>query len=409
MNQKRTEPMSDQQVESLLSEAGPRPLPPAEHTREITSAARAEWRRVYQGAEQKAVPGSARDEIGSGATIISEAGISPSSVTPESSSDLSRATRNSDSDHLGEMRSKTRSKARSKTRSKTVWLLAAAVLAVLALGWWSARLAPVPESVVVATVIAVDGSGTTVDGRSLVLGDQVRAGETLVVAPSASTAGLRLPSGHSLRLLPGTRLALASATRLELAVGRIYLSSNAPGERDDSLQRVDVVTRAGVVTEIGTQFEVEVPQARDLSGTQTPQLLVRVREGAVEIQLAATVNDAAPVSVRAGAEVAVDQQGRFLHREISTYGDEWTWILDTAPPFELDGRTVAELLSWFARETGRQLVYSTTAVSEAAQERFEGAGSATPEVALEILRGANFEAVLEGGVVIVSERTRRNR
>ncbi len=49
------------------------------------------------------------------------------------------------------------------------------------------------------------------------------------------------------------------------------------------------------------------------------------------------------------------------------YDGQWAWVASVTPPFEIEGRSVAEFLAWAARETGREVAYTTPAAAQRAQ------------------------------------------
>ncbi|MDJ0656034.1 MAG: FecR family protein [Xanthomonadales bacterium] len=159
-----------------------------------------------------------------------------------------------------------------------------------------------------------------------------------------SFAGLGF-GGVSLRVAPSTQLVLESTRRIKLISGTIYIDTGANAQ-GQSL--VEVITPAGTATDIGTQFEVRYEQ---------PLYRLRVREGQVRL-----VGSGQAFQSLAGDELVIDADGRHHRNSISPSDPEWGWVASIAPDF--DGRTVAELLDWVSRETGKEIRYADPGVKQ---------------------------------------------
>lgn len=215
-------------------------------------------------------------------------------------------------------------------RRRGVYLLAASV--VLALGAvLVVRYAPTAEPVAaVEAWFGVPATGLEV-GKSVTRGAKVTTG-------GASRVALRLQGGASLRLDCGTSLVFVSPSVLELERGAVYLDTGGGAA-------VEVRTSYGVATDVGTQFEVRLGEER---------LELRVREGEVRLALAGDTL----LSARAGVALTVHGDGMVERGSVPASGDGWRWVLQAAPSFELEGKTVAEALDWIVRETGWELRFS---------------------------------------------------
>jgi ferric-dicitrate binding protein FerR (iron transport regulator) len=191
------------------------------------------------------------------------------------------------------------------------------------------------------------GGGTTVLSEldpsvSVLAGSRIRTGGN-------SRASLRLGENQSLRLDVDTTIRVSSATRIELEQGTAYLDS-----RGAAGPPVDVATPFGVVRDIGTQFEVKL--------TQGP-LSVAVREGVV-----AVIRDDVDLEIGSGALVTVDAAGRIDRRALAPDAPHWAWVQEVAPPFDIEGRSVADFLGWVSRETGSPIRYSEPELEDFASE-----------------------------------------
>jgi hypothetical protein len=237
----------------------------------------------------------------------------------------------------------------------------------------------------------------------LAVGQELPPGAELEAAGANRTPGgapegraaLRLAGGAEIRLDGGTRLRLRSAAVLELERGAVYVDSGA----DSAAERgsgggLAVRTPAGVVRDVGTQFEVRLPAAGD------PALRVRVRSGAVEVDRGGDVYPAA-----AGTELTVGADGSVTRGAVATHGDPWAWAIGAAPRFAIEGRTLAEFLAWVARETGREIRFADPGLEPAAGGIvLHGTlGEATAEEApAVVLPGAGLRGRIDGGVLVVT-------
>ena len=256
-------------------------------------------------------------------------------------------------------------------------LLAAVGLAVLR-PWRSA------ETPIVATVErtaeGLRGRGPG-DDISLATGSAVVAGTSLETDPDVRAA-LRLTTGASLRLAGGTRVRLEAPTVLVLDRGEIYLDSPDGGGQHA------IRTPFGTVRDVGTRFEV---------GLTAETLRVRVRQGVV------AVGDV-PGEVRAGEELTVDTDGHVTKTAVPVHGPEWDWVVASAPAFELEGRTLRQLLDWAVRETGWSLRYADDAIAaKAASTVLHGAALEVPpdQAPALVLPTCGLRSRLEDGVLVV--------
>jgi ferric-dicitrate binding protein FerR (iron transport regulator) len=274
-----------------------------------------------------------------------------------------------------------RGEVRRRSRRRALWAVGAlAAAAALALTIGRApreRLTPrpVPPVATVATVAAAVGVA------GLAAGDAVSRDATLDTGEDGSVA-LRLDGGAAVRLDARTRLVLRSPSALELAGGALYVDSGGAGGA------VEIRTAFGVARDVGTRFEVRVGAA---------SVRLRVREGEVLLEHGGTAHAAgAGVELEAG-------DGGVTRRDASPYGAHWDWALAAAPPYELDGRTLAEILDWAARETGREVRLGDPAARAALGEVFAGtlASPRPAEVLDGVLATFGLRARVDGGTLWV--------
>ncbi len=219
-------------------------------------------------------------------------------------------------------------------RRRNVYLLAALVVLALGTGLYF-RLAG-SGSEPLAVVEAWSGIPTP----GFPVGGDIMAGMEIATS-DASRVALRLVGGASLRLDRGTRLLLVTPNMIWFENGTVYIDTGTDG----SGAAVEVRTPQGVVTDVGTQFEVRQDEG---------SLRLRVREGEVRLALA----DDNLLSAQAGVALTVLSDGTVEREAVAPHGEGWEWVLRAAPSFELEGKSVAEALDWIVRETGWELRFA---------------------------------------------------
>lgn len=344
----------EQRVRELMERAGPRPEIPADDLETITAAARESWREAARDSGEETV-------------------------------------------------------ARSKKRS---WALPLAAVLIVAVGvgwwWWSrptggrapevARLERVTGSVRMGTAGAL--------GERPEIGDAVPAGAVLQVgegkAGSPGRAALRLlptdgrDGGAELRLDAGTRLRLVSARIVELERGALYADTDPLAPAAPALSSsgaLEVRTPLGTARDLGTRFALRLLDAPERA------LEVRVRDGAVSIGRAGSTHVAA-----AGEELTLHRDGETLRRKIAVHGPEWDWVLEAAPRFSVEGKSLRQLLDWVARETGWTYRFEDEELAASADEIIlhGSLGGLRPDQApFTVLPGAGLEGELDDGTLIV--------
>jgi ferric-dicitrate binding protein FerR (iron transport regulator) len=194
----------------------------------------------------------------------------------------------------------------------------------------------------------------------------------------------------SIRVDRGTTLQLGDR-ELTLQHGAIYVDTGVAGAVPSTLR---IVTPEGEVRHVGTQYQVLV---------QGEKTVVRVREGNVRIDRR---DDTHTERVDANEEVVLVRGQSAVRRAVSAHGPEWRWSTEIAPPFDIEGRSLAELLAWLTRENGWQLEYATAAARGAAAEVLLHGGRATaasPETLTRIAAITGFSFSAEDGVLRVSD------
>jgi len=240
-----------------------------------------------------------------------------------------------------------RKTARLRRRRRALYagvaLAASALVATLAaVGWGllggSVVVGAVEQAAGGALLNVGDGSTTP-----LAAGLELPAGADIETGPDGRLA-IRLGDALSLRLSGGSRATLLDRHRVALARGAVYVDSG--GEPEDSRRAgepaLEIRTPLGTVTDIGTRFEV---RAGDGS------LRVRVRDGRIALARGGERHEA-----EAGWQLLVSGDGEPERSPVAVHGDEWAWVLEAAPPFDIEGRTLGEFLAWVGGETGWRIV-----------------------------------------------------
>jgi ferric-dicitrate binding protein FerR (iron transport regulator) len=275
---------------------------------------------------------------------------------------------------------------RRRRQKQGAWAAAAAA----ALAAWFVYVGGDPDLSapveLVARVEQVQGVVTTAAGARLAIGSGMLAGTE--VASGDGQIGLRLASGGSLRIAPGSRVVLASNDEAELLAGILYFDSE--GERSSEFA---VTTGLGRVLDVGTQFLVQLDAG---------ELDVGVREGRVTLTRGA-ISGAAGVGERL---VASQAAGELRRDTIATFGAEWAWTEELAPPFDIDGRTLGEFLDWFEAQTGRTVVFADAGVERAARAAALNGSIELPplEKLAAVLALTDLEYSLDGERVVIRAR-----
>jgi ferric-dicitrate binding protein FerR (iron transport regulator) len=237
---------------------------------------------------------------------------------------------------------------RQRRRLVTFGIAASALLAIGAATFGVRYLAPAP--VQVAQITRIDGHVLVrPEGQAaheLAVSQNVSTGET-IQTDDRSRAALQFGDAVSLRLDHGTIVKVASADELVLTAGALYIDSQARNP-----QALTIRTDAGSVRHVGTQYQVR---------THADDMEVIVREGRVMI-----ANAAGTSSGVAGERIRVTPRGQIVRSTLPAHDPAWQWAAHTAPLFDINDQTFAVFADWVARETGRKVVYESSAAQNAA-------------------------------------------
>lgn len=178
------------------------------------------------------------------------------------------------------------------------------------------------------------------------VGEAVQVGDTVSARGSALVV---LARGGTLRVGPGSVIAVVTASELTLKHGVIYVDKPL-GLAE--FGRLHVMTRAGLVEHVGTEFELK---------SDYQVVRIRVREGQVRYFGASGARLA-----DAGTELLASSEGRVTSQPVSTFGPDWEWTTALAPEFAIEGRPLGEFLQWVSRELGRTVTFADARARESA-------------------------------------------
>lgn len=226
------------------------------------------------------------------------------------------------------------------------------------------------------------------DGRAFGQLDsrQISAGNELFTTQDSRIA-LSWVNGESVRLDQNSRVALISSTEIELLSGKVYIDSAGVRVKGKAFR---ILTPSGPVSHIGTQY---------ITAIVGHDVTISVREGEVAVGSGEDKSIAVP-----GQKLLVSNDGKKSITTIPTYGEDWLWAEAVAPQFNMEGRTLKDLLDWVGRETGRKIEYdSASSEIAAAQTRMHGNIDLEPLRAMELmLQTSDLTHEIKDGVILVS-------
>jgi hypothetical protein len=245
--------------------------------------------------------------------------------------------------------------AKTRRRRWRTAVILAASIAVLALGSVIALRSPdlpAPGAEQIARIAHVMGA---VRVRTDPARDWTEIHEGTGSLPTSTTirtdaaSKLALQIGEvSVRIASNAELVLDSRSQLRLVRGKIYVDTG----KDSAPGRMSVITPAGAVSDVGTQFEVQY----DPAGYH-----VRIREGEVLLR-----HDERRQRGYAGEQLSIDASGAIRRTPIAADDPAWHWVQALASAPDVDNQPLALLVAWVARETGVKVRYATPAVERRA-------------------------------------------
>ena len=259
---------------------------------------------------------------------------------------------------------------------------ASAVLAFVLLSQ-PTPVAPLAVATVADVVTPMQAAGGYRAGSTVYEGDLVTTG------PGGGVS-LLLARNVSLRVDENTRVQIDAADEFTLLDGRVYADTGQFIYRNGGLQ---INTAFGVVSDIGTQFAVTA---------EDDSLAISVREGRVELAVGSEVHGA-----KMGQRLRLEKGQGAAIGTLDTHDPYWDWIADLTPTFDTSNKSLLDFLKWAARETGRELRF-TTDESRMFAMRTDVHGSVsglTPDEALvAILSTTSLEYRIENDKVVLEHR-----
>ena len=244
---------------------------------------------------------------------------------------------------------------RTRRRRLTVGVLVvAAASAVIAFAMWrpirTSAPVPPPAPVLVAHVDQLTGQASG-SPSAFTAGGAVMSGST--VTTSAGTLAMTLTSGVRVRLDASSTARMDSATDVTLERGAVYVDSTGAHPTQPGASPISIHTPAGLVRDIGTQFEVRLADAG---------MRIRVRDGQVRI----TANGV-DAQADAGGELLAKPDGSIDRRSIAATGSAWAWAERAAPLFAVEGKTLGAFLDWVSHEGAWTVTFADRRFSKTAR------------------------------------------
>ena len=294
--------------------------------------------------------------------------------------------------------------AKTRRRWLTVAvLLAAAASVVIAFAIWGPIRTPAPVPVPVPVLVAHIDQATG-SPEPFTAGGAVMSGST--VTTSAGTLAMTLTSGVHLRLDASSTARMDSATDVALERGAVYVDSAGAHPTQPGASPISIHTPAGLVRDIGTQFEVRLEARLDARACAF---------GCVTARCVVTYANGVDARAGAGEELFSRPDGSdrsISRRPIAATGSEWAWAERAAPPFSVEGKTLGAFLDWVSREGAWTVTFADRRFSEAARAtvlhgRPDLLKGLTPAEALDVVLptcGLRHRIEISGGNRVVIER-----
>jgi len=284
-----------------------------------------------------------------------------------------------------------RTRQRRVRRRMTGWAIAASVILGLFISTgllW--RATTDLQQPILATVEKMNGdvyvSNEGEQPVRLLPSTDLEAGNMLSTNKGSHMA-LTWVNGESIRVNENSSVAFISSSEIELLAGHVYVDSAGARIKGKAFS---IRTPSGPVSHVGTQY---------ITSITSDGITLSVREGEVSVGSGTDRTIA-----RQGQKLSVSGNGRQSVTSIPVYGDNWQWVEQLAPDFNMDDRTMQEFLEWVGYETGLKIKYDSDETKVvAAQTRMHGMVNLEPLRAMElILQTSDLTHALQDGTILVS-------
>lgn len=216
--------------------------------------------------------------------------------------------------------------------------------------------------------------------ESLRQGSPVYVGDALSSAADSRIA-LALEDGLSVRLDAGSHMEIVAHDLVRLGEGAVYIDAASDDQGSIALT---VETEVGAVRHLGTQYEVRA---------HSEGVRVSVREGRVAVD-----TDAGLYAADAGDQIDVGEHGLIARSRLSPIDPLWNWVVQVAPTFDIENRSLSEFFDWLSRETGWVVNYASPEVQKQAQQTILRGSirGLQPRIALDAVLASTRFSVSEG-------------
>jgi ferric-dicitrate binding protein FerR (iron transport regulator) len=175
---------------------------------------------------------------------------------------------------------------------------------------------------------------------------------TLLRTDAMTRIALDVNPQVSLRMDANSLLALEAPDRIALDRGAVYVDAD-PQARSPSSALV-IETAYGSVRHLGTQYEARLRE---------DAVAITIREGRVAID-----SGDHHYAGAMGERILISAQGTQERSLVLPHDASWDWAVRLAPGFDIERQSLSRFLEWVARETGKQIEYTSPEVRARADQ-----------------------------------------
>jgi hypothetical protein len=191
-------------------------------------------------------------------------------------------------------------------------------------------IATIGHSIYAQNDVQVSDDG--INWQSLSLGSTLKS-QQWVKTPSDGLMSFTLEDGSQIRLNSATLLHITNSSEFELIEGELYHDADT-----NNASKLTINTNLGTIEHIGTRYAVEIHQAN---------LTVKVRNGLVKLS-----SDALSTTLKKGAILALNTQGKIQKSSLTAYDAQWSWTVNAIKKVDISDKSLAEFVNWYAHENG---------------------------------------------------------